>query len=139
VLFLSRLLILAMFWRVLTPLNAACRYKLPNTARYFLELGDNLRTKNADGNSPLHHALSSDILTCYHANDDSNTVFNTVKVLLDLRAKLDLVKWEYSRKNPVSTFELGVTLKDKRVRELFHKRRDKTPVIAHGGFYIGHI
>lgn len=129
--------ILVDFGRSLTPLHAVCGYKLPNAARFFLELGDDLRAKDADGKSPLHHALSGDMLACYHANDDGDIVFDTVMVLLEFGVKLDLVEWEYSGRKPVSIFELGVNHEDLRVRELFREKRDKTPVIVYGGLYIG--
>ena len=124
------------FGRALTPLHAACGYKLPNAARFFLELGDDLRAEDADGKSPLHHALSGDMFACYHGNGDGDAVFDTVMVLLEFGVKLDLVEWEHSQRTPVSTFELGVNHEDPRVRELFREKRDKTPVIAHG-LYIG--
>jgi hypothetical protein len=124
--------VLVDFGRALTPLHGACGYKLPNAARFFLELGDDLRAKDADGKSPLYHALSDDMFACYHGNGDENAVFDTVTVLLEFGVKLDLVEWEHSRRTPVSTFELGVNHEDPRVRELFREKRDKTPAIAHG-------
>jgi hypothetical protein len=75
--------------RALTPLHAACGYKLPNAARFFLELGDDLRAKDADGKSPLHHALSGDIFACYHGNGDGDAVFDTVTVLSEFGVKLE--------------------------------------------------
>lgn len=129
--------VLVDYGRALTPLHAACGYKLPNATRFFLELGDDLRAKDADGKSPLHHALSSDTLAYQDPNGDDDAVFDTVMVLLEFGVKLDLVEWGYSGRTPVSTFELGIKHEDPRVRELFRVKRDKTPVIAHDGLYIG--
>jgi hypothetical protein len=126
--------VLVDFGRALTPLHAACGYKLPNAARFFLELGDDLHAKDIDGKSPLHHALSGDMFACYPRNGDGDAVFDTIMVLLEFGVKLDLVD---SRRMPVSTFDLGINHEDPRVRELFREKRDKTTVIARGGLYIG--
>ncbi|CZR50416.1 uncharacterized protein PAC_00288 [Phialocephala subalpina] len=127
------------FRRALTPLHAACEYKLPNAARLLLELGDDLRAKDADGKSPLHHALSGDRVDSYRGNGGPDAAYDTVMVLLEFGVQLDLVKWEleYSGMKPVSTFQLGINHEDPRVRGLFRETRNKTPVIAHGGLSIG--
>ncbi|KAE8441860.1 hypothetical protein EG329_004215 [Mollisiaceae sp. DMI_Dod_QoI] len=122
--------------RALTPLHAACAFKLPKAARFFLELGDDLRAKDADGKSALHHALSDDMFNFYRCNSDGDAAFDTVLVLLQFGARLDLIEWEYSRTTPISTFELGVNHEDRRIRALFRalvrEKRDSTTVIAHG-------
>lgn len=122
--------------RELTPLHAACMYRLPNAARLFLELGDDLHAKDAYGRSPLHHALAGNQMSHYYASTEGDADFTTVSVLLEFGVKLDLVEWEYSQGTPVSTFELGLNHRDGRVRELFREKRDKTPMIG-GGLCIG--
>ncbi|KAF8846555.1 ankyrin [Acephala macrosclerotiorum] len=126
--------VLVDFGKALTPLHAACRSKLPNAARFFLELGDDLQAKDIDGKSPLYHALSDDMSACHPRSGDGDAVFDTVMVLLEFGVKLDP---EHSRRTLVSTFQLGINHENPRVRELVREKRDKTQVIAHGA-YIGH-
>lgn len=91
--------------RGLTPLHAACMYKLPNAARLFLELGDDLHAKDA-GNHMSH----------YYASIEGDADFTTVSLLLEFGVKLDLVEWGYSQGTSVSTSELGLSHRDGRVR-----------------------
>ncbi|KFX91235.1 hypothetical protein V490_06018 [Pseudogymnoascus sp. VKM F-3557] len=122
--------------RELTPLHAACMYKLPNAVRLFLELGVDLHAKDAYGRSPLHHALAGDRMSYHYASIEGDADFTTVSVLLEFGVKLDLVEWGYSQGTPVSTLELGLNHRDGRVRELFREKRDKTLMIE-GSLCVG--
>ena len=123
--------------KALTPLHAACIYKMPQAARIFLELGDDARAKDADGKSPLHHTLSGDEMGFLYVRGHNDAVFDTIMVLLEYGVKLDLVEFEYPRTEPVSTFELGVHHKSPRVRGLFRGSREETLITKRDQLCIG--
>jgi hypothetical protein len=114
--------------RGLTPLHAACQFKFANAAKLFLELGADLCAKDAEGMTPLYHALSCHTFGCRRVDGDA--VFRTLTVLVEFGATQDLQAME-SPPNCPSTFHLGYNHEDRRVRQLlFYRKKDNTAVMG---------